>query len=80
MNWLLPPDITECSRPVRRAFLLTLPMSGAIWITWALAGMSIMAVGVMLCVAIVILAWIICPPIWAAWKAFELLRDLWSKP
>jgi hypothetical protein len=36
-HWYEPPDVNRWPKPARIAFLLTLPVSGTLWLAWWLA-------------------------------------------
>lgn len=64
-----PPDITRLPRPWRRAFLITLPVSGLLWVAWSVVGFVV----AIICLAVVSMAYSVA-------EMFSDARNLWGSP
>lgn len=74
-----PPNVTEWPLWARRAFVLTLPLSGVIWLTWLaayLAGWVVIGLGAMILIAG---AWAVTPIVAPLLWLYDTARDLWHR-
>ena len=76
LAFLLPPSIHDKPVWVRRTFVLTLPISGPLWLLWGISGVLIFGFGSAVAYALLyVIALIAAPCMWAA----DQISDLWTQ-
>jgi len=76
--WFLPPNPFDWPQWARRAFLLTIPISGALWVLWwvaIVAGIFVVAAAAAL---FIVLAHVVAPFVAVGCWVWEKASELWN--
>lgn len=79
LGWFIPPNVSEWPLRARRAFVLTLPLSGALWLSWAAAYAAWLFIWITVLCLLIGTVFVLSPFVFIGRGAWEFVGGLWSE-